>query len=158
MATVVPLNWGRLIARGVIAGIVGGILIDVCIYVFVLLPQHASMISLWQFVASSAFGKAAYTSTSYAWIGLLMHAGTSIAWGIGYSYLSEVQPAVNAQPVISGILFGLVVYVAMQIVLESVGLLVIKNAAQIGYGVLAHTIFFGVPVALVNDRLRPRLA
>lgn len=158
MATVVPLNWGRIITRGVAAGVCGGILIELFVYFTRLAPEHTSILSFWQYIASSAFGKAAYTSTSYAWIGLGLHAATSIAWGIGYAYLSDVQPAVNARPILSGILFGLVVYVAMQIVLESVGLLVIKNGAQIGYGVLEHTVFFGVPVALVNDWLRPRRA
>jgi hypothetical protein len=144
--------------RGALAGVVGGIFIDAFLYAASLAPHHASIISLWQFVASSAFGKIAYTSLSYAWAGLAMHFIVSIAWGIGYSYLSETQAAINRSPVFSGLMFGLIVYVVMQLALASVGLLVINSGAQVAITICAHTVFFGVPVALVNDWQRPHFA
>ena len=158
MATVTRLSWRRIVLRGVFAGVVGAVLFDAFIYAGVLAPSHASILSLWQFVASSAFGKVAFTSAGYAWAGLAMHAVVSIAWGIGYAYLSETQPAVNVRPIVSGILFGIVVYVVMQLALATVGLLKITSAAQVPLGVCARTIFFGLPIALVNDWQRSRPA
>jgi hypothetical protein len=158
MASALRLNWAGIALHGAIAGIAGGILIDLFIYVTTLLPEHASIFSLWQFVASSAFGKAAYTSMAYAWAGLAMHAIVSIGWGIGYAYLSETQPAVNASPLFSGILFGIIVYVVMQLALATVGLLKITSGTQVALAICAHTIFFGVPVALINDWQRSRLS
>jgi hypothetical protein len=158
MASALPLNWSRIVLRGLLAGIAGGFLIDLFIYATSLMPQHASILGLWQFVASSAFGKIAYASTSYAWAGLAMHTVVSIAWGIGYAYISETQQAVNASPVLSGLIFGMVVYVVMQLALSSVGLLKITGGMQVVLAIVAHTIFFGLPVALVNDWQRPRLA
>jgi uncharacterized membrane protein YagU involved in acid resistance len=158
MASAQRLNWARVLARGAVAGIMGGILIDAFLYAATLAPNHEGILRLWQFIASSAFGKVAYTSLAYAWAGLAMHLLVSIAWGIGYSYLSATQPAVNASPIFSGVLFGIIVYVVMQLALASVGLLVIRSASQVLIAICAHTIFFGVPVALVNDWQRPRLA
>ncbi len=158
MASALPLDWGRIVLRGVTAGIAGGIFIDAFLYAATLAPRHASILALWQFVASTAVGKIAFSSTSYAWFGLVMHLAISAGWGIGYSYLSETQAPVNVRPFVSGLLFGVVVYIVMQMALATVGLLVIANGMQIIVGIVAYTFFFGVPVALINDWQRPRLA
>lgn len=149
MATAVPLNWGRIVLSGILAGIVGGITIDLFIYVTNLLPSHASILGFWQFIASTGFGKVAYTSTSYAWAGLAMHFGVSIAWAIGYAYMAQSRPVINKQPLISGFLYGLIVYLVMQFVLFSVQALKTPDAVSVYLGVLAHTVFFGIPVAYV---------
>lgn len=147
MATALPLNWGRIVLSGVLAGIVGGITIDLFIYLTNLLPAHASMLSFWQFIASTGFGKVAYTSTSYAFAGLIMHFCVSIAWAIGYAYMARTKPIINKQPLISGFIYGLVVYVVMQFVLFSVQALKTPDAVSVYMGVLAHTVFYGIPVA-----------
>src|SRR5579872_5628498 len=102
MAFVAPLNWSRILMSGAAAGIVGGICFNAFIYLAGLLPAHASVLSLWQFSASTAFGKAAFTSPSYVWIGLVLIFAAAIGWGIGYAYIAHSRPAVNKQPVISG--------------------------------------------------------
>lgn len=147
MATVVPLNWGRIALSGILAGIAGGICIDLFIYATTLLPAHESILSLWQFIASTAFGKVAFTSSSYAWAGALMHFCVSIGWGIGYAYMARTKPVINKQPLISGFIFGLVVYIVMQFVLFSAQALKTPDAASVYLGVIAHTVFFGIPVA-----------
>ena len=155
MASVVRLNWRRIVLHGFAAGITGGILIELFLYFAQLLPAHTSAITAWQFIASTAVGKVAFTSANYAWLGLAMHACVSIAWGIGYNYLAQSQRSLKAQPVISGLVFGLVVYVVMQLVLFSVGALAITGASQIIVGIVAHTVFFGLPVALVTRAQSP---
>lgn len=137
---------------GIYAGVVGGICIDAFIYLTSLLPAHAGIFSLWQFVASTAFGKIAFTSTVYAWIGLAMHLLTSIGWATGYAYMLQSTPTITKRPLLSGFVFGLVVYVVMQFVLFSVQALRVPDALGVYLGVTAHTIFFGIPVALVARR------
>jgi len=149
MSTPYPLSWGRIALSGVLAGVAGGISIDAFIYLTSLLPTHASILSLWQFIASTAFGKAAYTSSSYAWAGACMHFVVSIAWASGYAYVAQSKPAVSKQPLLSGLLFGLVVYVVMQFVLFSAQALKVPDALSVYLGVVAHTVFFGIPVAYV---------
>lgn len=137
--------------RAILAGIVGGVVFDLFLYVAVLLPEHTSLIAAWQFIASTAFGKAAFTSTAYAWIGLSMHFIVSIAWAAGYGYLAETQPGVNARPYISGPVFGFVVWGVMQLALYTVQALHITSASQVAIDITAHMVFFGLPVALVTQ-------
>lgn len=151
MASVAHVDWGRVVLRAIFAGIVGGITLDLFLYVATVLPQHGSMISVWQFIASTAFGKVAFTSLSYAWIGLLMHGVISIAWAVGYGYLAVTQPGVASRPVISGIVYGFVVWGIMQLVLYTVQALHINTFTDAILGIVAHTIFFGLPVALVTS-------
>lgn len=149
MATVAPLNWGRIVLSGALAGLAGGILFMLFVYATSLLPAHASILSLWQFAASTAFGKAAYSSQSYAWAGLGMLLAASIGWGIGYAYLAHSKPVANKQPLISGFIFGVIVYIVMQFVLFSVQALKAPDAVSVYLDVVAATVFFGIPIALI---------
>ena len=149
MSTVAPLNWGRIVLSGALAGLAGGILFMLFIYAASLLPAHASILSMWQFAASTAFGKAALSAQSYAWAGLALMLLAAIGWGVGYAYLARSKPAVNKQPLISGFIFGLIVYVVMQFVLFSVQALKVPDAVSVYLDVVAVTVFFGIPVALI---------
>jgi len=147
MATAFPLNWGRVVLSGVVAGIVGGVCFGVFLYLSSLLPDRASVLSLLQFAASTAFGKAAFSSASYAWIGLAMIFLASIGWSIGYSYMAHTRRAINKQPIISGFIFGLIVYVVMQFVLFSVQALDSPSIMSVYLGILGCTVFGGIPIA-----------
>lgn len=149
MATTLPLNWGRIVLCGVLAGIVGGVCLDLFIYLTSLHAAHTSALSLLQFIATAGFGKPAYTSTSQPWAGVAMHFLVSIAWGVGYAYMASTKPAINKNPLISGFIFGLVVYVVMQFALYTVRALETPDALELYLTVVAYTVFFGIPVALV---------
>jgi uncharacterized membrane protein SirB2 len=109
--------------------------------------------SAWQFAASTALGKAALSSPSSAWIGVALIFAASIGWGIGYAYLAHARPAINKQPIISGFIFGVIVYIVMQFVLFSVQALKMPDLLSVYLGVLACTVFFGIPIA-ATARLR----
>ncbi len=142
MAFAAPFNWSRIVLSGVLAGIVGGIFFDAFVYLASLVPAHASILSLWQFVASTALGRVAFASASYAWAGAAMHFAVSICWGIGYAYTAQTKPAINKQPLISGFIFGLVVYVVMQFVLFSVQALKVPDLLSVYVGgTRAHRLF-----------------
>ena len=149
MATTVRLNWGRIVSSGVLAGIAGGVCFDLFVYLASLLPAHASILSLWQAFAAAAFGKSAYSADSYVWAGLVLNLLAAAAWGCGYAYMAQTKPAINKQPAVSGVLFGLVVYVVMQFVLFSVQALKVPDLVSVYVGVIGTTVFFGVPVAFV---------
>lgn len=149
MATTVRLNWGRIVSSGILAGLAGGVCFDLFIYAASLLPAHASILSLWQSFAAAALGKTAYTSGSYVWAGLVLNLLASAAWGCGYAYMAQTKPAINKQPIVSGFIFGLIVYVVMQFVLFSVQELKVPDVLYVYIGVAATTFFFGVPIAFV---------
>jgi uncharacterized membrane protein YagU involved in acid resistance len=142
-------NWGRLIGQGILAGIVGAILIDAFQYFSTLATTHqASIVAIWQYVASSAVGATAYTSTSYAWLGLLFHAIVSIAWAIGYAYVAATRPNVMSTPWLSGLVFGAVVWLIMTFVLMLDRIAPPISATSVVMGLTACCIFYGIPVAL----------
>lgn len=147
MATLARLNRRRLVLHGAVSGIAGGVLLAVFWYFAGIVPAHGNAAGMGEYVASAAFGKAAFTSPEYAWIGLALHALVSIAWGIGYVYMLETQRNVAANAVVSGLVFGLVVWVVMQMVLATVQMITVTGP-NVGIGILGHTVFFGLPVAL----------
>ena len=143
------------IGAGISAGILGGILIDA----FLALANHVSPIGIWQFVASAVVGPTAFTSPWFAVLGFVMHFGISIAWGIIYAALVLGPLRVFAlRPVIGGILFGVAVMIVMT------ALVVAKHvapasadAASLVKALIAHTAFFGLPVALYVSSAARRL-
>lgn len=149
MASVVPLNWGRIVLSGVLAGLAGAAAFNLFLAFISLLPLHASVLSLWQYAASAAFGKGAYASPSFVWVGLALVVAASLGWGVGYAYMAHARPAINKQPLISGFIFGAIVYVVMDFVLFSVQALKVPDIESVYLGILSATVFFGIPIAAV---------
>ncbi|MDQ2681418.1 MAG: hypothetical protein M3Y21_10450, partial [Candidatus Eremiobacteraeota bacterium] len=135
------------------AGVVGGILIDLFIYLTGLLPNHQPLSGMYLFVASSAIGKAAYTTANAVWLGAFMHFCVSIGWGIGYAYLANSNSNIANRPLLSGAVFGVVVYIVMQIVLILAKTYAEPTLIVFVTQLIAHCVFFGLPVALIVSRM-----
>jgi uncharacterized membrane protein YagU involved in acid resistance len=149
-----PRNWGRIATQALVAGIAGGFLIDLYLYLTTLRPQHTSLLTAWQWIASVAIGPAALTNPSFAWLGLLAHAVVSIGWAGGYAYFAQTQAFVNTRWAVSGLVYGVVVYFFMQILLIGARAFVFP-ATPVAFinDLIAHGVFFGLPVALVVARM-----
>jgi len=156
MDTLRRLAWGKIIAQAALAGLVGGILLDAYLWATTIEPAHGSLIALWQWIASTLIGKAALTSPAFAWLGLLVHFVTAMIWAGGYAYLAATRPYMNRQWVVSGLLFGFVVFVFMQIVLLAANNFTWPSSPLMFVDtIVAHMLFYGVPVAYVVARLDP---
>ena len=154
MAIAQRVNWGAIVKEAFAAGITGGIFLDLYLYVTTIAPHQGSMFAVWQFIASVAIGKVAFSSMSYAWLGLLIHFAVSIGWAGGYAYLASRRRFMNERWAISGLVYGIVVYMFMQIIL--LGANALKPPATPNdflNAVVAHSVFFGLPVAFVVARL-----
>ena len=151
------VSWGRVAIQGVVAGLVGAALIDGYLWATTLLPQHAGIASLWRWIASAVLGKSAFGNPSAAAIGALVHGLVSIGWAAGYAYIAATRPATTHRWLVAGIVYGLIVYVIMQaILLADNNFTFPPNPNAFVNAVLAHTIFFGLPVALVVHVMRSR--
>ncbi|MHB8147693.1 MAG: hypothetical protein ACYDGM_10610 [Vulcanimicrobiaceae bacterium] len=139
-----------LFKRAVVAGIIGGVLIDV----FLITVGHQKIPGLWQFVASTLIGPVAFTSTSYALLGLLMHFAVSIVWAVLYAYVYQAMHQLSNW-ILGTIAWGIIVDVVMQAVLAARGV-----APFTLHGVIAmlvpHVIFFALPVAYYLSRTPKR--
>lgn len=142
------------IGAGVVGGIIGGVLIDA----FLAIAGHVSPIGIWQFVASALVGPAAFTSTSYAVLGFAMHFAISIVWGLIFAALAVGPlPGLARRPLLGGIAYGIVVMILMTtlVMLKHVGPPGPPDTATLISSLVAHTVFFGVPVALyVSSAIR----
>lgn len=122
-------GWGRVALLGTAEGVAGGLL-------FGLVYPGAVLRGL-----PAAPHLAAYAA---------VYAAACLAWGIGYAYLAATQPQVNRFPVLSGLSFGIVVYVVTQLVLYGIAAEQIHSAQQVAFGLSTTCAFFGLPVALIS--------
>jgi hypothetical protein len=140
-------------APGLIAGAVGGILIDAYLLVTVVAIAHRTTVAgFYQFVASSAIGRAAYGEPQAVLLGIALHALVSVAWGFGFAYVAVRTPQIVARPLTSGIVYGVVVMLAMQLVEVAANVYTLPDTFTLLNSFVAHTIFFGIPIAYVVVR------
>ena len=120
--------WGRIALTGAAEGAAGGVLFGIIYY-----PA-----ALRAMATGPQFG--AYAA---------LYAAACLTWGAGSAYLAATQPQVNRFPILSGLSFGVVVYVVTQLVLYGIAAEQIHTAQQVAFGLSATCLFFGLPVALI---------
>lgn len=124
-----PLDWRQIVLRGTLAGLAGAIVFGLFLY-----------------AAATRAARPGSPSAEY----VLLYFGACLAWGFGYVYLARTNPNLDRLPALSGIVFGVVVYVVVQLVLYSVNVMPAESAWQVALGMVATCLFFGLPVALVS--------
>jgi uncharacterized membrane protein YagU involved in acid resistance len=112
------------------------------------------------FVSSVLLGLRAYANPVVAVpLGIVLHFCVSVGWALGYVYLTRTQRQLIEHPWISGAAFGLVVYVFMQLVLLTAGVYHRPSSPEeLTIQLVAHIVFYGIPVALVASRALRRTA
>lgn len=146
-------DWRRVVRQALVAGFIAGVLIDAYLLATQVLPSHGSAVQMWQWVASAALGQVAFSSPSYALLGLIAHFCVSIGWAGGYAYLAQQQPFVNQRWAISGLVYGIVVYIFMDILLLGVRMFTPPSPVMLLNALIAHCVFFGLPLAYVVARM-----
>jgi len=138
---------------GVAAGLIGAVLIDAyLVIVFVFLTHTLSLAAFYEYVASGAIGAAAYTAPGSVLLGIAIHLIVAIAWGVGFAFVAARTPQVRAQPLVSGIAYGFVVMIVMQLVEVAANIYVQPTTFSLGNQLLAHIVFFGIPIAFIVDK------
>ncbi|HUA10143.1 MAG TPA: hypothetical protein VMA98_12825 [Candidatus Acidoferrales bacterium] len=154
MTTTFSPNWAAIVRQAIAAGFAGAIVIDAYLWLATIVPAHGSLLAMWQWVASAAIGPVAFSSGTFAWFGLLVHVIVSIGWAGGYAYFAQTQKFVSARWFVSGFVYGIIVYCFMLLLLLGAHAFVVPSGPlAILNAVLAHTLFFGVPVAYVVARM-----
>jgi hypothetical protein len=140
------------------AGILGAILIGLFMLAAALAGGGTTGQALQTFpwIASVLFGPSILANPAAPLIGVVMHFCVAIGWALGYVYLIHSQPQIVTKPLISGFAYGLVVYCFMAIVLITAGQYHRPSPPALATGLIAHTVFYGIPVALVVSRLLRR--
>jgi hypothetical protein len=139
---------GRLIA-GIVAGIVAALLVVLFAFVLQWDGSAPPASELFAFVAAALFGPSAYENAAAPLIGAAIIVLLAIAWALGYVYLVRMQPQLLARPWISGLAFGIIVFIFTQIALLTAGLYHRPSPGLLLIELVGHLVFYGVPVALV---------
>ena len=145
-------RWRSIATQASIAGLVAGTTL-VAYLALTSFPEHNPMpFFLW--IPSVALGSAAGTSTEWAVAGIALHYVVSIGWAGGYAYLATDKTFLNQRWLISGLIYGLVVYMFMDLLLIGVSKFTWPPTPLAWLnGIFAIMVFFGVPLALVISRL-----
>lgn len=145
------------LTAGLVAGLAGGVLIDLFVFVVQLATgtPAAKLADNFVFIAATVLGPNAPANPNAVALGIALHFCVAVGWALGYVYLVRSQPQLLARPWVSGASFGLVVYVFMQIVLITAGQYHRVPPSVLGTQLVAHTVFYGIPVALIVSRLLP---
>lgn len=90
-----------------------------------------------------------------ALIGLAMDVVVSLVWGAIYTALYVMFPFVRRNVVITGLVFGAVVMVTMLYAIVPIGHAVRMQStvSHVINVLVAHTVFFGLPIALTVHAL-----
>ena len=146
MSTLTLQRFGRPQAyEAIIGGLIAGVIVDAFLFATGTLSWPRS----YTFIASTLVGKAALGSNAYVPLGIAIHFAISAGWGAVFGIVAQRYRAVLAHPFISGITFGIVVTIVMQLLLTAIGVSrAPQSAGQVIIGLVAHTVFFGVPIAL----------
>jgi hypothetical protein len=140
-----------MIRAAILAGIVGNIVIS--IYLSIALPVffHTAPILLFQWDDSNIVGDVAFSGgLGSASLGLFFDFIVASVWGGVYVLLYRTAPLVRRSTFASGLVFGALVMLVMFAVVVPLG-----HAHQstklpgLLDSFVAHTVFFGLPVALV---------
>jgi hypothetical protein len=148
MSTQIARSKGASLALpAFIAGIIGAILTDA----FLSIAQHTSPIHVWQFIASAAIGPVAFTSSSYAAIGVVLHLFIAIVWAYLYAYVAHALKMLHNW-ILGGIVWGIVVDVVMDAIVTARGALEPQTLNSVIFGLITNVVFFGLPVAWYLSR------
>jgi uncharacterized membrane protein YagU involved in acid resistance len=138
-----------------IGGLVGGAL-DLAFAVTFATFNGVPPVKLLQTVASGAFGNSAFDGGhAMAVVGFLIHFLLSTLWAAVFALLARGLAPLTTRPVLSGAIFGFLVFFAMRVVVLPVS--VYPKAVGFSmpgslYDLLSHMFLFGVPIALAYRR------
>ena len=152
-------SWGRIASQTLFAGLTGAVTLDLYLWLTKLLPHADTIAGLWRWIASTVLGKSALADPGSAAIGAALHVIVSIGWAAGYVYIAVNHPASTRRWFVAGIVYGLIVYSIMQVILLADGNFIYPPTPNSFVNdLIAHALFFGVPVAFVVRALQTRRA
>jgi uncharacterized membrane protein YagU involved in acid resistance len=151
-------NWSvRLVWVGVLAGVSAAIIEIIPILVIQGLLLHVGPTRILQAIASGVLGAQAYTGgASTAILGALLHTGISIAAGLAFSFGTVSLPILLRRPVVSGLAYGILVYLLMSYIVVPLSAAAFKAATNpmlIGMSLTIHMVAFALPISLLCRRL-----
>lgn len=142
---------GSYVSAVLLAGSVAGAL-DIVFAISFAAYSGVAPVRLLQTVASGLLGAAAFAGgIPVAVLGLVLHFGLSFLWASIFLGLALLAPFLTRYPFVSGIGFGVAVFLAMRLVvlpLSAFPYQVTFKPLATTLDLLSHALLFGFPIAL----------
>jgi hypothetical protein len=148
-----PEVFDAVLLGGGIAGVLDGL--DAVIYYYLAFGVTPAL--LFQNIASGILGPRSFRGGWWTTaLGIVLHFSIAIGAAAVFYAASLVLPSLMRKPVIVGPAFGVVVYAAMHYVVLPISAVpkrtVPVSAAEFVDQILSHTLFVGLPIALMARR------
>jgi len=144
-----------------LAWIIAGTLdISSAIVTFIINNPNASILGLFQFIASGAFGDAAFSGgVPMAIAGLLFHYLIALTWTTIFFLLYPKIKLLSKNKLISGISFGIFVWLVMNLIVLRLSRVpqINLHTGHIVLGMLYLIFFIGIPVSYLANRYYARV-
>ncbi len=138
-----------LLGGAFVAGIIGGFLFDA----FLFAVGMARFPATYQWIASGIIGRhLAYSGTDFVWLGIALHFGIAVVAAVTYAYVGQIVGLLG-RPFLGGTILGVAMNAIMDTVVVLKGLAPVPHSVHdIGLGLAAHVLFYGIPVAWFISR------
>jgi hypothetical protein len=133
--------------------------LDILLAVLLTLMRGRDTADMLRFVASGPFPVATDLGRSGAILGLLVHFGLMAIMVTVFVLAARSRPTLIDKPVMWGLIYGLITYVAMNLIIVPLRFPAAwpPKALAIGTQLFAHIVFVGWPTAFITRYyLRPR--
>lgn len=140
------------VRAALLAGIAGNIAISIYLSIALPLFFNISPLLLFQWDGSNIVGASAYTGGwGSAALGFFFNFIVAIGWSTLFVVAYRAVPAVRREAAVSGLLFGILVWLVMSFIIVPMGRADHPSThfPALLNAIVAHTLFFGLPVALV---------
>lgn len=151
MGTDSKSDWKAILFAGTLAGT-----LDLTSAFIVTAVKSGNYTGMLQGIASGLLGAESFKGgAATATLGVLTHFSIAFVWTIIFFLASRKIKFLFAQPIISGVIYGVIVYALMYFVIVPLSAAPFKmprTADSIALNVLIHIICVGLPISLVVRR------
>jgi hypothetical protein len=154
----------RSTAKAITVGAVAAALLDMLEPIVFFGIRGVPPIKMPQAIASGLLGRAAYSGgLSTALLGLALHLFIALFWATLFVLTARLRPILTRYTVVSGLSYGVVIYLVMHHLVLPLSRVVPKSHARLPIvinDVAAMVFLVGLPISLANRRLAapPRLS
>jgi uncharacterized membrane protein YagU involved in acid resistance len=135
----------------VVATLVCGTL-DILLAVILTLTRGKQPAAMLRFVASGPFPQATDMGASGSILGLVVHYGLMAIMVAVFVITARNVPALTSQPLLWGLIYGLITYVAMNLIIVPLRFPAVwpPKALAVGTQLFAHIVLVGWPLAYIT--------
>lgn len=143
-------NWSTM-KRIAVATLVAGAL-DILAAIGMTLAFGRPVGAMLRYVASGPFPDAKQWGATGAALGLGVHFTLMAIMAAVFVLAADRMPRLKAQPIYWGVVYGLITYIAMNLIIVPLRFGIFPSAISIASQILFHILLVGVPIALIARR------